>query len=154
MSVSANGKRISYEPAQSEDLTYYDEDRKARVVAALRPEGEVLTDGRFSPDGKWLAFHSRTRKTTAQVFIVPSMARFPCRDTMDCGHGRRQRGIGAAWSPKRDLLYFLSDRDGFRCIWAQRLNGAAKQPAGDVFAVTPFSPGAPLLAAHDWHHGC
>ena len=43
-----------------------------------------------------------------------------------------------AWSPNGELLYFLSDRDGFRCIWARRLNGASKQPAGDAFAVLHF----------------
>src|ERR1035437_1870116 len=48
MAVSAEGKRISYEPGQSEDLTWYDVDRKARVIAAQRPEGSVLTDGRFA----------------------------------------------------------------------------------------------------------
>jgi hypothetical protein len=33
------------------------------------------------------------------------------------------------------LLYFLSDRDGFRCIWAQRLNPRTRHPEGPGFAV-------------------
>jgi hypothetical protein len=33
------------------------------------------------------------------------------------------------------MLYFLSDRDGFRCIWAQRLDRATRRPAGAAFAV-------------------
>jgi Tol biopolymer transport system component len=139
MAVSADGKRISYEPAQSEDLTYYDVGRKARVVVAQRPEGEVLTDGRFSPDGKWLAFHSRTKKTTAQVFIVPVDGALPVprqRWVVVTDGGSEE--MEPAWSPNGDLLYFLSDRDGFRCIWAQRLNSATKQPAGDAFAVRHF----------------
>ena len=71
LAAPADGKRISYEPAQSEDLTYYDVARKARVTVAQRPADSVLTDGRFSPDGKWMAFHARTKQTTAQVFVVP-----------------------------------------------------------------------------------
>jgi Tol biopolymer transport system component len=34
------------------------------------------------------------------------------------------------WSPDGDLLYHASDRDGFRCVWAQCLHPATKQPVG------------------------
>ena len=40
-----------------------------------------------------------------------------------------------AWSPDGNLLYFTSERDGFRCIWAQRLVPATKRPDGQPFAV-------------------
>jgi hypothetical protein len=36
------------------------------------------------------------------------------------------------------MLYFLSDRDGFRCLWAQRLEPATKRPLGEPFAVEHF----------------
>lgn len=39
------------------------------------------------------------------------------------------------WSPDGSLLYFVSDRDGFRCIWAQRLDPATKRPTEDAFGV-------------------
>jgi Tol biopolymer transport system component len=139
MSVSADGKRISYEPAQSEDLTYYDVEHKARVTVARRPPDSVLTDGRFSPDGKWMAFHALSKKTTAQVFVVPLDGSLPVpRDRwIEVTDGGSEE-MEPAWSPNGELLYFLSDRDGFRCIWARRLNAANKQPAGDVFAVRHF----------------
>jgi eukaryotic-like serine/threonine-protein kinase len=139
MSVSPDGKRVSYEPGESEDLTYYDVDRKARVVVAQRPEGEVLTDGRFSPDGKWMAFHARTKKTTAQVFVVPLDGALPvARPQWIAVTDGGSEDMEPAWSPNGELLYFLSDRDGFRCIWARHLNGAGKQPSGDAFAVSHF----------------
>ena len=28
----------------------------------------------------------------------------------------------AGWSPDGNLLYFSSDRDGYKCLWAQRLD--------------------------------
>ena len=34
------------------------------------------------------------------------------------------------WAPDGKLIYFTSDRDGFRCIWAQRFDPATKQPLG------------------------
>jgi hypothetical protein len=42
------------------------------------------------------------------------------------------------WSPDGSLLYFTSERDGFRCIWAQRLSRDAKLSAGEPFAVQHF----------------
>ena len=134
-----DGKRISYEPAQSEDLTYYDVERKARVTVAQRPGDSVLTDGRFSPDSKWMAFHARTKQTTAQVFVVPidGVLPVPRQQWIAVTDGDSEE-MEPAWSPNGELLYFLSDRDGFRCIWARRLNVAGKQPAGAAFAVRHF----------------
>ena len=48
---------------------------------------------------------------------------------------------GSTWdsnptfSPDGSLLYFYSQRDGGRCIWAQRLDPVSKQPVGAAFAV-------------------
>ena len=139
MGLSADGKRILYEPARSEDLTWYDVASRKRVTVAQRPEGSVLTDGRFSPDGKWVAFHSRTQKTSAQVFVAPIDGALPAPRTrwIEVTDGLNEE-IEPAWSPNGELLYFLSDRDGFRCIWARRLNRVDKQPAGDAFAVLHF----------------
>jgi hypothetical protein len=39
------------------------------------------------------------------------------------------------WSPDGNLLYYLSERDGFRCIRAQRLDPATKRPVGAPFDV-------------------
>ncbi len=139
MAVSPDGKRITYEPAESEDLTYYDVDHKARVTVARRPSDAVLTDGRFSPDGKWMAFHARNKNTTAQVFVVTLDGALPVpRERWIAVTDGSNEEMEPAWSPNGELLYFLSDRDGFRCIWARRMHGPGKQPAGDAFAVLHF----------------
>ena len=39
------------------------------------------------------------------------------------------------WSPDDNLVYFTSLRDGFPCLWAQRLQQNTKQPLGSPFAV-------------------
>jgi Tol biopolymer transport system component len=44
----------------------------------------------------------------------------------------------AAWSPDGNLLYFLSERDGFHCFWAQRLDATSKRPRGEPFVVQHF----------------
>jgi hypothetical protein len=42
------------------------------------------------------------------------------------------------WSPDGATLYFLSLRDGFTCIWRQRLDSGTKQPIGEPAAVQHF----------------
>jgi hypothetical protein len=42
------------------------------------------------------------------------------------------------WSPDGGLLYFFSRRDGFECLWAQRLDPATKKPVGPAFDVYHF----------------
>ena len=42
------------------------------------------------------------------------------------------------WSPDGGLLYLLSERDGFSCVWAQRLEPATKKLKGEPFAVLHF----------------
>ncbi len=139
MGMSANGKRISYEPGSSENLTWYDVDRKTSVIAAPRPAEGVLTDGKFSPDGAWLAFHARTGRATAQIFLVRVDGALPApRDAWIAVTDGSSDELEPAWSPSGQLLYYLSDRDGFRCIWARRLDHATGKPAGEPFAVTHF----------------
>jgi|SRR5947207_10307500 len=41
----------------------------------------------------------------------------------------------AAWAPDGRRVYFLSDRDQFRCIWAQNLDAVSKRPVGEPLAV-------------------
>jgi hypothetical protein len=43
-----------------------------------------------------------------------------------------------SWSPDGNVLYFLSDRDGWRCIWAQRVEAFGKRPLGAAFPVYHF----------------
>ncbi len=39
------------------------------------------------------------------------------------------------WSPDGNTMFFTSDRDGFRCIWARRLDAKTKQTKGEAFPV-------------------
>ncbi|HTS60440.1 MAG TPA: protein kinase [Candidatus Acidoferrales bacterium] len=140
MGISPDGGRISYEPVTSEDLTYYDVARRSNVIVAQRPSSDtVLTAGRFSPDGRWMAFHARTRATTAQVFVIRIDGSLPVpRERWIAITDGQNEEMEPAWSPDGKLLYYLSDRDGFRCIWARRLNPETGQTAGEPFEVAAF----------------
>ena len=47
-----------------------------------------------------------------------------------CGNEDKVR-----WSADGRTLYFVSDRDGFRCVWGQRITSEPLKAAGDAFAV-------------------
>jgi Tol biopolymer transport system component len=64
-----------------------------------------------------------TIKKTDWIEVVP-----PERDVRACG-----------WSPDGAMLYFLSSRDGSRCLYAQRVDPQTGTPQGDPFVVRHFS---------------
>ena len=140
MGASADGRRILYEPLNSEDLTAWDSASQASVKIALRRSANsVLSGERFSPDGKWVAFHEiDNRAGSARIWIVPLDRPFPVPSSawIPLGSDGAVR-LAPAWSPGGDLLYFLSDSDGFLCIWAQRLD-TQKRPSGEPFAIRHF----------------
>jgi hypothetical protein len=82
-----------------------------------------LSGPRFSPDGRWVVFHAILGPVRRQIFVAP---------VVDGAAAQESRwipitdGLGldrnAVFSPDASRLYFLSERDGFRCIWAQRLD--------------------------------
>ncbi len=111
-------------------------DRTNAETKILVGAGNSVFDARFSPDGHWIAFHMVTAPDRRQIFIT----RFENGEAAAQGEwieitdGSRLDGR-TEWSPDGSLLYFVSDRDGFRCIWAQRLDPATKRPTEDAFGV-------------------
>jgi len=57
----------------------------------------------------------------------------------------------ARWSEDSNLLYFSSERDGYNCLWGQRLDHSSKHPQGELFAVQHFHfPAQVLVAPNFW----
>jgi Tol biopolymer transport system component len=140
MGMSFDGKRIAYEPIESEDLTVLDATQRKSVILASRPANTVLSGGRFSPDEKWIAFHEiRTRLGTTQIWIARIDGKLPVpqSDWIALGDGQSEER-DPVWSPGGSLLYFLSERDGFRCVWARKLDPSTRHPVGEAFAVAHF----------------
>jgi Tol biopolymer transport system component/DNA-binding winged helix-turn-helix (wHTH) protein len=86
----------------------------------------------FSPDDRWVSFNAsepgRSRILVAPVrdHAVPEQEWITIADT---GWDDKPR-----WSPDGNTLYLVSERDGFRCIWAQHLD-SQKRPMGEAIAV-------------------
>jgi Tol biopolymer transport system component len=97
----------------------------------------------FSWDGRWVVFKRletlQLRYPAAQILIAPVRHGVA---------GERSEWIGVTdgryaddkpqFSPNGNVVYFTSTRDGYLCIWAQRLNPVTKRPVGQPFAYEHF----------------
>jgi hypothetical protein len=114
--------------------------KSPRTIVLLRPASKETVDllkhpefnlygARFSPDDRWVVFQARVTPERLQLFIAPfrdsGTAAKEWIPISDPSYSSRE----ASWSPDGNTLYFASDRDGFLCLWSQRLD-ATKRPAG------------------------
>ncbi len=98
------------------------------------PEFSVAR-ARFSPDGRWVSFGA-FNAAGSHIVVVPFQNHPPRRDqwVSITEHGPVPQDK-PRWSPDGGLLYYTSDVDGFRCIWARRLDPQTKRPIGQPLAV-------------------
>ncbi len=102
----------------------------------LRHPTYQIARARFSPDGGWISFTSMTSFARSRIAVVPFRENPPVAESERLAvsddatwHDKGQ------WSPDGNLLYFTSDRDGYRCVRARRLDPVTKRPVGEVFDV-------------------
>ena len=139
--ASSDGARVLYEPLEDEDLMMFDTLQHKSVKLAQRPRNDILLSaGQFSPDGNWVAFHALdNQRATGQVWItsVSSGQTVPQANWIAVTGGDILER-DPAWAPGGSLIYFISERDGFTCMWARRLDPTTKKPFGEPFPVQHF----------------
>ena len=110
-----------------------------RVLVPIRSDGTILEQGRFSPDGKWIAFVSTADEERSQIRIAPlEKDGSSHRDHWISVTAGDSRDLRPTWSPDGDSLFFLSNRDGFVCVWQVQLDPATKHPLGSPRVVRHF----------------
>jgi serine/threonine protein kinase len=126
------------------------------IISKLHPEA-FLYNARFSPDSRWIAFHAAMGSPTArQIFIVPFRGEHVAfapggitdADWVPVTDGS-QLDRDPYWSPDGNALYFLSERDGFRCVWMQHLELTTKRPVGAAVSVRHFHSARRSLSTAD-----
>jgi Tol biopolymer transport system component len=126
---SPDGKRIIGNPVDGQAWVL---DLASRRKTALFATRHWIATERFSPDGSWFSFQD-VDGTSSRMNVAPFQGDGPV------GEGAwvpiMEGGYVRTWSPDGKLLYMLSGRDGFLCIWAQRLDADTKRPVGAPFAV-------------------
>jgi serine/threonine protein kinase/Tol biopolymer transport system component len=135
-SWSQDGKRMLYEML-GRSVFLLDVASRQKTEILKHPKF-VVSRGRFSPDDRWIAFHTIT-PPTRRLYVAPfhGAEEIPESQWIPITDGQAMDRYGS-WSPDGSLLYFLSEREGFRCIWAQRLDPATKHPVGGAFPVRHF----------------
>jgi hypothetical protein len=73
------------------------------------------------------------------VWVAPPQNGLPAkasewfRITEECVMADKPR-----WSPDGSIIYYISARDGFVCLWAQRVDRLTKRPVEPPFPVRHF----------------
>jgi Tol biopolymer transport system component len=134
---SSDGKEIVYWHGTPVRFSVFNLDTRQTSELISHPS-YTIHGAEMSPDGKWVAFHL-PRPGSEPVKIAP------VRDGKAAGEAEWITVTVAAgfnrrpwWSPDGSLLYFLSTRDNYPCIWAQPLDPSTKQPRGELKAVAHF----------------
>jgi len=136
-SWSADGKNLLWVKTDGERATVHLLDLSTGQHRLVLEHGELpLYAPRFSRDNRWIAFKGDLDMQRTRIFVAPFKGDAPCppREWIAVTEGRAWDDL-PRWSPNGNLIYFTSDRDGFRCIWARRLDPRTKQPLGEPFAI-------------------
>jgi Tol biopolymer transport system component len=96
-----------------------------------------LYQARFSPDGRWVAFHTTNSSSLRQVYAVPTFAERPVPFAKWIPVVA-DSGFYPDWSPDGAAIYHFSIRDGAICAWLQPLDPNTKRPSGPPRAVRHF----------------
>jgi Tol biopolymer transport system component len=132
---------------QKYDQTDENKDRIVTLDLRTRTEQDFLSDPDkplyhpfFSWDDRWVVFKRlQSLAGLAQILIAPARhsAAGSQAEWIVVTDGR-YFDDKPQFSPDGNTVYFTSTRDGYLCIWAQRLDPVAKHPLGPPFAFEHF----------------
>jgi DNA-binding winged helix-turn-helix (wHTH) protein/Tol biopolymer transport system component len=100
--------------------------------------GSAIESASLSWDDRWIIF-AREVGAKGQIMIAPIRDGIAGKEPewVAVTDGAHNDG-GPQFSPDGNTAYFISRRDGYDCIWAQRLEPATKRPAGEAFGYEHF----------------
>jgi serine/threonine protein kinase/Tol biopolymer transport system component len=127
-SWSTSGRYLFYNCPISGPVWRYD----TATGANAQVLGKNIYSVEYSPDGRWIAFQ-KTDTDGSRLFVASfTDGKAAEKDWISV---MPDQGTSPQWAAGGNLLYFLSTRDGFSCIWGQRLDQIKKTPTGAPFAV-------------------
>ena len=121
-----------------------------RITDLLNHPSYGLYGARYRVDAGgngWMSLYADTGPRTRQIFAAPVTNYRPAgyQHWIPITDGANW-DLSPAWGPGGRSIFFVSHRDGDRCIWNQPLDPATHRPAGDPQPVHHFhSPARTLM---------
>ena len=134
---SSDGNRLLFARGIPARVLAYDF-RSGQQRELARHERWGLYMARFSPDGRWAAFHTTPSPNVRQIYAVPVDLAAPPLPPDKWTPIVSDHGCHPNWSPDGTLLYYFSFRDGHFCLYAQQVDRATMRPVGPYRAIQHF----------------
>jgi hypothetical protein len=130
---SPDGSKVLLGRGRPEGLFVHDVTTSRETPLASHPTWNLYR-ARFSPDGKWVVFHTTNSIALRQIHVVPTggLAPVPPAAWIPVV---TDFGIQPAWLGDGRGVYYFSLRDGFFCAWLQPIDPATARPVGEPRAV-------------------
>ena len=139
LGASSDGNIITYWPGGTPIHLFTVEVESGRKTEILSHDVAGRYGPVFSPDTRWLTFSSGVGSGPSKVIVAPFRAGAPIPESDWIVVADELASVNQPnWSPNGNVIYFLSDIDGGRCIWAQRLDPVTKRPVGQRFEIGHF----------------
>jgi serine/threonine protein kinase/Tol biopolymer transport system component len=107
-----------------------------------QPDGRNTTqfDGNFSPNERWVAYsEGRPSSPERRIMVVPNAPNRKLNaDEWIAISDSGDFDISPVWGADGKHIYWVSDKDGFRCIWARPVDPDTARPTGPAFPVAHF----------------
>lgn len=131
------GSRILYDQAaKNTEIAVLDVGSGKSTTILRSQEGARIYTPRLSPEGRLLCFTRFTNPSDRRIHVVrfSDDRQIPKEEWKTLTQGAPLDESEPFWSPDGRFVYFLSGRDGFRCVWAVRFDAASSKPIGEPFA--------------------
>ena len=135
-----HGTKLLYDRAgpKQRDLAVLDIGTGQSKIIVQDPQRQLYSP-HLSPDGRLLCFTAVLDGRARRIYVASFAGEQPIEQKdwtiVVAGVNLERQPV---WSPLGFLIYFLSERDGYRCVWAQKIDPATRKPVGEPFAARHF----------------
>jgi len=133
---SPDGTRLVVQRGDPARLFVRDTRSGREMEVAAHPTWNLFQP-RFSPDGRWIVFHTTNAPSLRQIYAVPAFSNVavPVDAWIPIV---ADFGVHPSWASDGSAIYYFSPRDGALCAWLQPLDPRTKRPVGSPQAVQHF----------------